>query len=302
VAQHLGTFIIGLLVFSNLSMPGSFAAASSSDPQEVCAQAVRNFGKGLTHNSPIFKKCFSFAEKNQKAKPQLYVTLKTDKVDLLVVGFQNILFIKNKNDLALIAGEMSQLKIIQSIAISPDGSRIAVLNKSSDAGAASQTSLLQFMSTNNGNVAPTYIISQAELSNATSLQYSQDGEKFVLSLLKTNSSLQSEYSIISYSSFSDSRSPLKNKKPESLLLLSPDQLALQKPIAVLLVQNFLITLDHLSVTAFDLNSKKINKLWQIQIDDSRLKNLKDFNSLRYGKEKDILQVYDSSGAFAPLKI
>lgn len=263
-----------------------------------CDYIGKTFGPHSGHLDPYLNDCFRAAVENARTNRKLYASAVRGK--LKVFGFRNLIYIQREETISVISGEMANLHDLHSVAVSPDGKSVAVLDQYKDNESQHRKQVLFFESSLNGNVVAFSVNSEMFVNSAQSLAFVSNDE--VVISVGENSTESSLGKIISFKNTGDSRSPLVKSKPQPKNIVNSALYSrIRNPASAVAKGDEIIVLDANSGVQV-INSKKDNAkvVWDLKPTDPLFKTLVDLNHLSYNPDKNILYIFDSLGNSAQL--
>lgn len=226
-------------------------------------------------------KCFDIISKHKKN-----IEIKKRNGDYQIIGWKNIIFIKEKfkdkdnkvikEDLRILAGGATKITDVRDMVISRDFKWLYVLNKNN-----TESEVLAFKPDRNGNVKPR-IIKTKKLKDARKIYLSQDNsELFVLS---------NNFMLI-VDAYSNSRSEIDGYKPVTVNFIKNEKLYDATHFELSKYEVIVIFPSSKTVVAYSLQDGK--EVWSLKDKDISLEKLATY--FEYDDEKDRLRLFDPNG-------
>lgn len=292
--------VVVLFIVFSVSVKAESLKAKNPSAFQQCTQVGKMFGPGSERYDSILNDCFKVAVENARLNRKLYASALGGS--LKVFAFKNIIFIQKASALSVISGEMSHLNEIESVALSGDAKTIAVLDRQDDSSGGFKKQILFFESSLNGNVAAFSVNNEADVQSARSVSFVSNDEILLSVQKRKEDKSLADVEIVSFKNSGDSRSPLKEKKPQKKSIVGAGSVpVLRSPSSVLAKGSDIVVLDeNAGVQVISMEKSLPKVIWQVNPSDPVFKNLKNLNHVSYVPDKKMLLIFDSEGNFAQL--
>lgn len=274
--KYFEVVVLILSVFGFNSLAMESASDTLTDTQ--CYRFAKNFKSSSAGNLQTLSQCLHLAL--TKSSTIKHMAARSASKKYQAIGYMNMIFVLNTNTehqiadkfkskkIRVIAGEMTGLENIESIAVSPDGDTIAVINRTSGNN-VNNSSLLLFPSNKNGNISPKHVNTHIDLVDATKITYDFNGRNILVSLPHSKE-------IISFNAVADSRSPLQTKLPDKLVLIDSSYKLNQLIDIKYIDKDSLLVIDKTQgLKLFRIKNQKVKLVWSLERESISISTLEN---------------------------